>query len=328
MDVNVHPAKLEVRFRQPRLVYEAVVEALSSLLRSVGPFSSGLLPAGPVGTETRPFSNEEYSSRVSEALKRYSLASGSRKLMFGSRAEVGRGTDTGIRTDIPKTSPAGQTGVGREGSPALDLFDSTPAPARASSSPVFADLVYVGSLWDTYLIFPSPEGMILIDQHAAHERVLFEKIKKGAHSGKPVVQGLLLPEVLDLAKADFERLSDLIPLLEQTGVEAEPFGGSAVVVKALPALLAHLEVGTLVRDLISEFTEKEGALSLEEKRDKIYAFLACRGAVKAGKQLSREEVAQLCRDLDATPFAATCPHGRPVYVLYPQREIERMFKRR
>ncbi|SEM56113.1 DNA mismatch repair protein MutL [Syntrophus gentianae] len=328
VDVNVHPAKLEVRFRQPRLVYETIVEALSSMLRDVGPFSSGLLPAGPVGTETKPFSNEEYSSRVSEALKRYSLASGSRKLMFGSRAEVSTGIGSGTRSEIPMTSPTGQPGPGREGSPALDLFESAPAPHRASSSPVFTDLLYAGSLWDTYLIFPSPEGMILIDQHAAHERVLFEKIKNGAHSGKPVIQGLLLPEVLSLAKPDFERLSDLIPLLEQTGIEVEPFGSDAVIVKALPALLAHLEVGSLVRDLISDFTEKEGALSLEEKRDKIYAFLACRGAVKAGKQLTREEVVQLCRDLDATPFAATCPHGRPVYVLYPQREIERMFKRR
>jgi DNA mismatch repair protein MutL len=101
-----------------------------------------------------------------------------------------------------------------------------------------------------------------------------------------------------------------------------------VVVKALPALLAHLEAGALAKDLISEFSERERALSLAEKRDRIYAFLACRGAVKAGHHLTREEVGQLCRDLDSTPFAATCPHGRPVYVLYPQREIERMFKRR
>jgi len=101
-----------------------------------------------------------------------------------------------------------------------------------------------------------------------------------------------------------------------------------VIIKALPALLTHLDANALVRDLIQEFSEQEGSLSLQEKGNKIYALLACRGAVKAGQQLSQEEVVQLCRDLDATPFAATCPHGRPVYILYSQREIERLFKRR
>ena len=102
----------------------------------------------------------------------------------------------------------------------------------------------------------------------------------------------------------------------------------AVIIKALPALLAHLDPGVIVKDLITEFSEKEGELSLQEKSDKIYALVACKGAVKAGQPLTRKEVEQLCLDLDATPFAATCPHGRPVYIMYSLREIERMFRRR
>jgi len=341
VDVNVHPAKMEVRFRQPRVVYETVVEALSRMLRGMGQFPSGLPPSGPAETlEESPSPREDYSSRVSEALRRYSLASGSRKLMYGKGPEVRSGvrqgahqearreTHLGIHPETSSAFPPEQRGEDAEHSPTPDLFPLTTAPRPNLSQPVFSDLVYAGCLWETYLIFPSPEGMILIDQHAAHERVLFEKIKSGARVGKPVVQALLLPEVLSLAKPDFERFSSMIPLLEQVGIEAEPFGSDAVIIKAIPALLTHLEVGGLVKDLISEFSEKEGPLSLQEQRDKIYALLACRGAVKAGQQLTREEVVQLCRDLDATPFAATCPHGRPVYVLYPQREIERMFKRR
>lgn len=331
VDVNVHPAKLEVRFRQPRIVYEAVVEALSLMLRGLAQPPSIEHSHGPSGAlEESPMLREEYTSRVSEALRRYSLASGSRKLMYGKGHEPGTGMQSAVSPEMglqARTAwPPSRTRKS-EGDPAApDLFE--PAPPRNLSRPVFTDLDCIGSLWETYLIFPSPEGMILVDQHAAHERVLFEKIKGGAERGKQAVQGLLIPEVLSLSKADFERISDLIPLLEEAGVEAEPFGGDSVVIKALPALLAHLEAGALAKDLISEFSERERALSLAEKRDRIYAFLACRGAVKAGHHLTREEVGQLCRDLDSTPFAATCPHGRPVYVLYPQREIERMFKRR
>jgi len=321
VDVNVHPAKREVRFRQPRIVYEAVVEALSRMLRGMDQSRPSLLPSGPSGTaEVGSFPQEGYESRVSEALKRYSLASGSRKLVYGRGAGAGPPTQ--------KAFLAERNGEETGSLPAADLLPLTASLPQNLSRPIFSDLAYIGSLWKTYLIFPSAEGMILIDQHAAHERVLYEKIKKGAEGRKIAVQTLLLPEVLNLAKPDFERFTAMIPLLEQVGVEAEPFGRDAVIIKALPALLTHLDANALVRDLIQEFSEQEGSLSLQEKGNKIYALLACRGAVKAGQQLSQEEVVQLCRDLDATPFAATCPHGRPVYILYSQREIERLFKRR
>jgi len=253
-------------------------------------------------------------------LKRYSLASGSRKLMYG--------TGSGVSQDIQNTFPAERNGEREEKSSISDLFPLTSPSRQNLFHPVFSDLVYIGALWDTYLIFPASDGMLLIDQHAAHERVLFEKIKGGAEIKKTTVQTLLLPEVLNLAKPDFERFTAMSPLLEQVGIEAESFGADAVVIKALPALLAHLDPGAIVRDLISEFSEKEGELSLQEKSDKIYALVACKGAVKAGHPLTRKEVEQLCRHLDATPFAATCPHGRPVYIMYSLRDIERMFRRR
>ena len=321
VDVNVHPAKLEVRFRQPRAVYEAVVETLSLMLRGTAQSHGSPLPSGSAETaEVGHFPKEDFESRVSEVLKRYSLASGSRKLMYGK--------GSGVSQDIQNTFPAERNGEREEKSSISDLFPLTSPSRQNLFHPVFSDLVYIGALWDTYLIFPTSDGMLLIDQHAAHERVLFEKIKGGAEIKKTNVQTLLLPEVLNLAKPDFERFTAMSPLLEQVGIEAESFGADAVVIKALPALLAHLDPGAIVRDLISEFSEKEGELSLQEKSDKIYALVACKGAVKAGQPLTRKEVEQLCRDLDATPFAATCPHGRPVYILYSLKEIERMFRRR
>ncbi|OPY04854.1 MAG: DNA mismatch repair protein MutL [Syntrophus sp. PtaB.Bin001] len=322
VDVNVHPAKLEVRFRRPRAVYETIVEALSRMLRGLGQQYSVPLPSIPVGSESGCVPKDDYESRVSEALKRYSLASGSRKLMYGTPPQA--------VSEYKKTLPLGRipekTGEAESVTPSL--FPLPPPTYRSSSRPVFSKLEYLGSLWETYLIFPTSEGMILVDQHAAHERVLFEKIKEGAGKGKAAVQTLLLPEVLSLSKPDFERFTVIMPFLESVGIDAEPFGGESVVIKALPALLANLEPGGLVMDLLQEFSDREGGLSLQERGDKIYAFLACRGAVKAGQRLTRDEVAQLCRDLDATPFAATCPHGRPVYISYLLKDIERLFRRR
>jgi DNA mismatch repair protein MutL len=322
VDVNVHPAKLEVRFRQPRAVYEAIVEALSRMLRGLGQQYSVPFPSGPIGAEPGSAPKDDYESRVSEALKRYSLASGSRKLMYGTASQV-----------VPEQEqvlPSERTGekTAEADSAAPSLFPMTPPAQRSSTRPVFSELECLGSLWETYLIFPTSEGMILVDQHAAHERVLFEKIKDGAGKEKTAVQTLLLPEVLNLSKPDYERFVAIMPFLESVGIEAEPFGGESVVIKALPALLAHLEPGAILVDLLQEFSDKEGSSSLQEREDKIYALLACRGAVKAGQQLTRDEVAQLCRDLDATPFAATCPHGRPVYISYLLKDIERMFRRR
>ncbi len=329
VDVNVHPAKLEVRFRQPQTVYEAIVEALSAMLRGMNPGSSPPLPSEPAEAwSSGLLPKEEVASRIAEALRRYPLASGTRKMMYGTQPEAVR--PEAVRPLPMPPERIGPERIGEEGQDSVEtaLFPRSSSGPRNSLNPAFAELPFIGALWDTYLIFSVPEGMLLIDQHAAHERVLFERIRKGAQSAKPAVQALLLPEVLTLGRVDFDRFTTMMPLLEQVGVDAEPFGGDAVIVKALPALLSHLEPGALLKDLIAELSEKADALSLQERGNKIYALLACKGAIKAGHPLSREEVAQLCRDLDATPFAATCPHGRPVYILYSLKDIERMFHRR
>jgi DNA mismatch repair protein MutL len=172
--------------------------------------------------------------------------------------------------------------------------------------------------------------MALVDQHAAHERILFERLKKRAAEtkGREPGQRLLLPEVVSLPPRDLSFLTESIPILEEAGMEVEAFGGDSVVVKAVPAFLSGAEARTLIGDLISECMEGDSKLPLAERRERIFTALACRAAVKANRGLSAPEVESLCRDLDALPGAATCPHGRPLTVAISKGELEKLFKRR
>ena len=180
----------------------------------------------------------------------------------------------------------------------------------------------------TYLVFAGEEGMVLVDQHAAHERILFERLRRQAQGEKAVGQRLLLPEVVSLPPRDLSFLTESIPILEEAGMEVEPFGGDSVVVKAVPAFLSDAEARTLILDLLADCVEADRNLPLLERREKIFTALACRGAVKANRELTGPEVDSLCRDLDALPHAATCPHGRPLAVSISVAELEKMFKRR
>ena len=313
VDVNVHPAKMEVRFRNPREIYDIVAGTLVTALSNVAPVISGgndrVMPEG-------------YGERVQEALKRYTISSGSGKLFFNK--------------DVRE---AGKTGSahGKMQENDRDALQLQRLPEGsylereiAKEGPNFTDLEFIGQIAGTYLVFSSSIGLILVDQHAAHERVLFEKLKKGspAPGEKMIGQRLLIPEVVSLSPREFAALMESIKILEDTGIEVELFGEKTVIVKSVPAMLSHIEPKELLFEILEEFTETEQSLGLEERREKIFALLACKGAVKANQKLSESEVAMLCRDLDATPFSSTCPHGRPVFISFKVGELERMFKRK
>ena len=300
VDVNVHPAKMEVRFRNPREIYALIVESVSLAIGAGLPAQSEGAPGSGPGA---------YGVRVEEALKRYRVSSGPEKLFFGAPIAANH------EASAPPVPPL----------PAA--IAESPLPAERGS---FSDLVYVGQVAGTYLIFSSPEGMLMIDQHAAHERVLFERLRRrAAETGERALgQRLLIPEVVSLPPRDYTFLTESAPILEEAGLEVEPFGGDSLVVKAVPAFLSQAEARTLILDLLAECTETDRALPLVERREKIFTALACRGAIKANRILTAAEVTALCRDLDATRNSATCPHGRPVAVAISLPELEKMFKRR
>ena len=310
-DVNVHPAKMEVRFRNPKEIYDIVVETLAAALTNIAPL---LLQEG---ARTMP---EDYGERVREALKRYTISSGSGKLFF----------DRGI-------GESGRTGktINRIQEKDEAQLKSLPVEKGKERGPAerglkFADLEYIGQIAGTYLAFSSSAGLTLIDQHAAHERVLFEKLKKSSpvYGEKAISQQLLIPEIVSLSPGEFAVLTEYIKILEDAGIEVENFGEKTIIMKSVPAMLSHIEPKKLFFEIIEEFSQMEKTLGLEARREKVFALVACKGAVKANQKLTESEVTMLCRDLDATPFSSTCPHGRPVFISFGIGDLERMFKRK
>jgi DNA mismatch repair protein MutL len=307
VDVNVHPTKMEVRFRDPRGIYALIAESLGAVIGAGFPSPRPGGVAGPFGAEPAA-----YAGRIEEALKRYRVSSGSERLSFGgpfvAKGEV-------------RAAPPEPLQLSREALPETHL----PAERRR-----FSDLLYIGQVQGTYLIFADEEGMLLVDQHAAHERILFEKLRgRAAEPGQRACgQRLLLPEVVSLPPHDYTFLTECLPILEEAGMEVEPFGGDSLVVKAIPVFLSPAEARELITDLTADCAEGDHGLPLVERREKIFTALACRGAIKANRSLTGAEVAGLCRDLDAVPHAATCPHGRPVAVSISRFALEKMFKRR
>jgi DNA mismatch repair protein MutL len=191
----------------------------------------------------------------------------------------------------------------------------------------FTNLNYLGQVANTYLLFAGDNGFILIDQHAAHERIILEKLKKSSDR-KIISQPLLLPEVVSLSPGQIALFPNYIDFLREIGLEVEVFGRDAVVVKALPAILPQIQSREIIADIADQLADQSHLPDLKERKEKILAALACRAAVKANSALTLEEVMALCRDLEATPSNVTCPHGRPVIVNFSLSEIERMFKRK
>ena len=293
IDVNVHPAKLEVRFRRPQDVRELLQRSLSGALSGVRPASQAT--QGGAAAPGR--------SGVYEALRRYSLSA-------GIAARQPMGTATGPLEDVPDFSP-GQDG----------LF---PSMAGGKEQVSFASLDYLGQIEGTYLVFSAPGVMILLDQHAAHERILYERLKQST-GGNLEVQSLLIPEILEMNPRDFHLLIASRDMLHEAGMDVEAFGENTAVVKSIPALLGQADVKALVREVLDGIADS--GLPQDEKRDRILIGMSCRGAIKAHQALTADEVRQLCRDLDSIPFASNCPHGRPVFIELPAVVIERMFKR-
>jgi DNA mismatch repair protein MutL len=304
VDVNVHPAKLEVRFRHPREIYGMIVETLAQALAQLSPAPE----SGRYADAADPRRATDYRDRVEDALKRYRLSAATGKLSFPEAVRQGR-------QELFSAPVHRSAGV---------------ISAEMACEPVytfkFGNLEYLGQIARTYLVFSEPERIVVLDQHAAHERVLFEKFRK-SRGGQGIAQRLLIPEVLTLSPKDIVLFEELLPILENAGIEAESFGGNSVVIRSVPVICSDLDARAMILDVLESLSGSDRLSGLEARQDKIFSLLACKAAVKANSSMTPQEAAALCRDLDETPFAATCPHGRPVYFILGLGELEKRFQR-
>jgi DNA mismatch repair protein MutL len=200
-----------------------------------------------------------------------------------------------------------------------------PAASSAESYPLGAARAQVH---DTYIVAQTAGGIVIVDQHAAHERLVYEKMKQALSEGGVKRQGLLIPEVVELDPAAAERLVARAGELAELGLSLEAFGQGAVVVREVPALLGEVDVKGLVRDLADEIVEFGAALGLKERLEDVCGTLACHGSVRAGRRLNLAEMDALLRQMEATPHSGQCNHGRPTYVELQLADIERLFGRR
>lgn len=310
VDVNVHPAKTEVRFRNPGLVRGLIVSALRHALADAGHRASTTVSdyaLGRIQTGQQPA--YAYQGRYGGAPKGgyapYRNDPAMQPLIDGMGAMSGR------VEEMPERF-AGQSGESLNQAPAPDYPLGT---ARAQ-------------LHETYVVAQTQDGIVIVDQHAAHERLVYEEMKqKIAGQGVPR-QTLLIPDVVELGETDSARILARADELAEMGLILEPFGQGAVCVRETPALLGEVDVQGLLRDLADDLSEYDEALSLKERFEHVCGTMACHGSVRAGRRLNGDEMNALLRQMEATPHSGQCNHGRPTYVELKLADIERLFGRR
>jgi len=299
VDVNVHPAKTEVRFRDPALIRGMIVSGLRRALdaegfRAVQHADPAALSAWkPEPISPTPIGAMPIFEAVGTTTPTYSVAE--RRPTF--------------LTPPPQAR-------------------AEPAAAPAPESASFPLGVARGQVARTYIVAEAEDGLVIVDQHAAHERLTLERMRRAMEGQGVAAQALLLPEVVELDEPACDRLEARIEELKEFGLELERFGPAAILVRATPAMLGQGDVQGLVSDLADDLAAYDSALALKERLDLVAATMACHGSVRAGRMLSVTEMNALLREMEITPRSGQCNHGRPTWVKLGHGDIEKLFGRK
>lgn len=292
VDVNVHPAKADVRFRDPGLVRGLLVGAIRQALdaaqvRPSTAAASSMAQAfhAPMGSAARQFTRDWGTFNTASPKG------------FAETAQAAFGHAPSARADVTEPEMAGRLGAAR------------------------------AQIHENYIIAQTPDSLVIVDQHAAHERLVYEALKSALDSRPVPSQILLLPEIIDLSEDDADRLAAHAESLARFGLALERFGPGAVCVRETPGLLGETDVQKLVRDLADELAEAGTADGLRGRLDRIASSMACHGSVRSGRRMRPEEMNALLRKMEATPGSETCNHGRPTFIELKLADIERLFGR-
>lgn len=310
VDVNVHPAKTEVRFRDAALVRGLIVGALRHALAAAGHRASTTVAADALAGFTAhsgaAFSPSSPSAR-------------------GFSGWTGWDRPAAVNDVLPGLNErSARVEVAAEIAPWLDHAAVAPPPDLIDF-PLGAARAQVHG---TYIVAQTRDGIVVVDQHAAHERLVYERMKAQMAAGAVTRQALLTPEVVDLDPAEADRVLSRADELAALGLVVEPFGGGAVLVRETPALLGDCDVQGLIRDIADDLAEHGAALALSERLGEVCGTMACHGSVRAGRVLSAAEMNALLRQMEATPHSGQCNHGRPTYVELKLADLEKLFGRR
>ena len=305
VDVNVHPAKAEVRFRDPGLVRGLIVSALKRGLAEAGHQTSATVAA--------------------DTIHAFRAGAGTGGGAYAYRPQTGRTMAAQPGAGLRETASEYHAPLPGMDGPSADLRqqpEDRPPPADAPLGAARAQL------HENYIVAQTGDGVVIVDQHAAQERLVYERMKAQYAEAGIGRQMLLIPEVVELDEPDAERISDRSEELAGFGLVVERFGPGAVVVREVPSLLGDGDVQGLVRDLADDLAEFEDAVSLKERMDHVLATMACYGSVRSGRRMTPDEMNALLREMEATPNSGQCNHGRPTYVELKLADIERLFGRR
>ena len=318
VDVNVHPAKTEVRFRDPAFVRGFLVGALRHALEAAGQRSAQPPSSVAMGNwQVEPLAPREDTAP--------SLGS-----LFARQYSAPQQSGASYRPSDSRVSDAGAVWRGyEEAVMAPPSGRAEPAPEGRDEAIDFPLGVARGQVADTYIVAEAADGLVIVDQHAAHERLTLERLKAaGANGAMTRSQALLLPEVVELEEVACDALEDKVADLAAFGLTLERFGPAAMLVRAVPSVLGRADVHALVRDIADDLAKNGDALLLGERLELVLATMACHGSVRAGRSLSVAEMNALLREMERTPRSGQCNHGRPTWVKLAHQDIEKLFGRK
>ena len=313
VDVNVHPAKSEVRFRDPGIARGLIVSALRHALAEAGHRASTTVGNATLGAMTPEPAG--MPPRVYQ-MDRPSMAA--------------RGASFAAQRPAEMPPSMGFSELADSYSGQLVEAPGRPSDAGEATSPGAEQLplgAARGQVHENYIIAQTADGMVIVDQHAAHERLVYEKLKHQMAENGVAAQALLIPEIVELSDNDSAKLLEVAGELAKFGLGIEPFGGGAVAVRETPAILGEVNAEAMIKDILDELDDQGSSQLVQAKVEAILSRVACHGSIRSGRRMRGEEMNALLREMEATPHSGQCNHGRPTYVELKLADIERLFGR-